>query len=245
MDNASYIALSRQLTLRRQLDITANNMANMNTTGFKVEELIVRAEPGRPAYNDPIKYPANFAYDQGMGRDFSQGSLNKTGNDLDLAVDGEDRFFVLAGPDGPVYTRNGAFTLNDQGVIQSQMGLSLTSDGGQIVIDTTKVAPTIAEDGTISQGGEQVGRIAVVRISNLSALEKIGDNNYKLGAGATAQPATNAKISQGFLEGSNVNAIKEVTRLVEINRQYTSVTNLINQNNDLNRSAVERLGRVA
>ena len=245
MDNVGYIALSRQMVLKRELDITANNIANMSTTGFKVESLIIGSEPGAPAFNDQIKTPANFAYDNGLGRDFKQGPLSQTGNSLDLAIEGDGVFFTLNGPNGPLYTRNGAFTLGADGSIMSQDGKTLMGDGGPILIDPKKASPTISADGVVSQGDERIGKIGLVRIDALSALSKQGDGTFALNGNQTATPATNAKLSQGFIEGSNVNSIKEITRLVEINRAYSSISNLLSQNQELTRSAIERLGRVA
>jgi flagellar basal-body rod protein FlgF len=245
MDNTSYIALSRQLTLRRELDVVANNVANINTTGFKLENLMVQSEPAAPAYNDPIKAPANFAYDRGVGRDFRQGTLQQTGNELDLAIEGEGVFFTIIGPNGPVYTRNGAFTMGPDGTVQTDDGRQLQGDGGPLTLDPKKPSPTISADGIVSQGLEQVGRINVVRIPQLSDLEKQGDGTYRLTTNAQPLPATDVKVAQGYLESSNVNPIKEITHLVEINRSYAAISNMIQQTAELNRSAVERLGRVA
>jgi flagellar basal-body rod protein FlgF len=249
MDNIAYIALSRQITLQRELDITANNMANMNTNGYKFEQLMINALSARPAINDPIKAPATFAHDNGIGRDFSQGALTLTGNDFDLGLDGDGAFFVVDGPDGPLYTRNGSFSVDDTGTLRTQEGLAVQSaGGGAIVIDPAKGAPVISQTGVISQAAngasEIVANLNVVRINDLSTLEKIGDTQYRLKSGAPV-PALDAKVHQGMLEGSNVNAMIEVTRLIEINRAYTRMASLIEQNQQLKRNAVAQLGQVA
>lgn len=249
MDNVAYIALSRQMTLRRELDISANNLANMNTTGYKFERLLIEAEPGAPAFNDSIKTPANFAYDVGMGRDFSQGSMMQTGNPFDLAIDGEGAFFVVDGPNGPLYTRNGGFMPDATGTLRTQDGLVVQGQGGgALVIDPQKGEPVISETGIVSQfvngTAEIVGTINVVRVGDLGALEKTGDNYYTLTSGAAA-PATDAKVHQGMLEGSNVNPMFEITRLIEINRAYAQVASIIEQNHQLTKSAINTLGKVA
>lgn len=248
MDNANYVALSRQITLRRELDISANNLANMNTTGYKFEELLVNAQPGAPAVNDPIRTPANFAYDNGVGRNFKQGTLEQTGGTFDLALDGEAAFFVVQTGKGTAYTRDGAFTLGPDSSLQTQNGYQVQGDGGPIVIDPKNGAPVISADGIVSQMVQgqavRVGKIQVVRIDNLSNLQKDGDSNYTLNGG-TAVPATDARIRQGMIETSNVNPMVEVTRLVQINREYAQIAAIIQQNSDLSRTAVERLGRVA
>ncbi len=249
MDNAGYVALSRQITLQRELDISANNLANMNTTGFKFEQLLVNAQPGAPAYDDPIRTPANFAYDNGVGRDFSQGTLTQTGSPLDLAIDGEGAFFTVSGPKGTAYTRDGTFTLSADGTIMTQNGYVVQGDGGPITLDPKKGEPSISADGIISQSSqgqtERVGKLAVVRINNLSDLSKNGDGTYSLTSNAAAAPALDAHVRQGFIEASNVNPMSEITKLVQINRAYSSLANLVEQNASLSKSAIERLGRVA
>ncbi len=249
MDNANYVALSRQITLQRELDISANNLANMNTTGFKFEQLLVNAQYGAPAFDDPIRTPANFAYDNGVGRNFSQGTLTQTGSPLDVAIDGEGAFFTVQTANGTAYTRDGAFTLDAQGTLMDQNGNPVMGDGGAITMDPKKGQPVISEDGIISQDyqgqSERVGKLAIVRIANMSDLQKSGDGNYTLASNATAAPATDARVRQGFLEASNVNPMVEITNLVKINRAYTSLANMIDQTTNLSKSAVERLGRVA
>ena len=249
MDNANYVALSRQITLQRQLDISANNLANMNTTGFKFEELLVNAQYGAPAYDDPIRTPANFAYDNGVGRNFSQGTLTQTGSPLDLAIDGEGAFFEVQTPTGTAYTRDGSFTLDATGQLVNQNGYPVMSDGGPIVLDPKKGQPVISQDGIISQDyqgqAERAGKLSIVRIANMSDLKKEGDGTYTLTSNASAAPATDARIQQGFLESSNVNPMVEITNLVKINRAYQSIAAVIEQNTNLSKSAIERLGKVA
>lgn len=251
VDNVGYIALSRQIALQKELDITANNLANLNTTGFKFEQLLIAAQKGDGAINVPIKAQANFAYDHGVGRDFSQGSFVKTENVFDIALDGEGTFFTLEGPDGPLYTRNGAFTVNEAGVLTNQDGYPVQGVGGAaLTIDPLRGAPVISKNGIVSQTAngtsEIVGRIGVVRVNNLSQLEKMGDTNYRLGDDADApQAANDARMIQGMFEGSNVNAMVEMTKLVEINRAYSRIASIIDQNQQLSKTAISQLGRVA
>jgi len=249
MDNTSYVALSRQITLQRELDIASNNLANMNTTGYKFEELLVNSQPGAPAYDDPIKTPANFAYENGVGRDFRQGAMQQTGGSYDLAVEGEGAFFAVQTAQGTRYTRDGAFTTGPDGTLETQDGDPVQGDGGPIVIDPTKGAPVISADGVVSQDfqgrSEQVGKISLVRVANMGDLSKDGHGLYELQPGATTQPATDATMRQGMLEASNVNPMTEVTHLIQINRAYTQLSNIIAQNLQLTNDAVTRLGKVA
>lgn len=244
MENAAYVGLSRQMTLRRELDIVANNIANADTTGFKVEQLMVGTEVGERARNAFVRPGVSFVLDNGVGRDFSQGPLSQTGRSLDVAIEG-DAFFTVRDGQGDAYTRDGAFTVDPEGRLTTQGGATVQGDGGEIVIDPAKGEVTIAADGTISQGSELVGRLSVVRFDALGALEKSGDGLYRNASNAQPQAATDARVRQGMLEGSNVNPIAEITNLIEIQRAYESVTRMIEQTNDLSRRSVERLGRAA
>jgi flagellar basal-body rod protein FlgF len=244
VENAAYIGLSRQMTLRRELDIVANNIANADTTGFKVEQLLVGTEVGERARNAFVRPGVSFVLDNGVGRDFGQAALEQTGRNLDFAIEGEAAFFKLNDGAGEAYTRDGAFTLDPEGRLTTQGGAAVQGDGGEIILDPLLGQPTVAADGTISQDGELVGRLSIVRFDTLAALEKGGDGLYRNASNATPVEAADARVRQGMLEGSNVNPILEITNLIEIQRAYESVSKMIENANDLSRRSVERLGRV-
>lgn len=244
MENAAYIALSRQMTLRRELDIVANNIANADTTGFKVEQLLLGTEVGDRARNDMVKPGASFVLDNGVGRDYGQGELSQTGRVLDFAIEGEGAFFKLQDGSGEAYTRDGAFTLDAEGKLVTEGGLAVLGDGGEIILNPQLGEPTVGSDGTITQDGQPVGRLSVVRFDTLAVLEKGGDGLYRNTSNATGSEANDVRIRQGMLEGSNVNPILEITNLIEISRAYERMTKLIENANDLSRRSVERLGRV-
>lgn len=245
MENAAYIGLSRQMTLRRELDIVANNIANADTTGFKVEQLLVETEVGDRARNDSVRGGVNFVLDGGVGRDYSQGALRQTDRPLDFAIEGEGVFFRLQDAGGEAYTRDGAFTLDPDGRLVTQAGLPVQGDGGDIVLDPALGSPAIAADGTISQDGRPVGRLSLARFESLSVLEKGGDGLYRNASNSAPLDANDARVRQGMLEGSNVNPILEITNLIEISRAYERITKLIENANDLSRRSIERLGRVS
>ncbi|GAA0627118.1 flagellar basal-body rod protein FlgF [Brevundimonas kwangchunensis] len=245
MENAAYVGLSRQMTLRRELDIVANNIANADTTGFKVEQLLVGEEVGERARNAFIRPGVSFVLDNGVGRDFSQGALSQTGRTLDFAIEGEGAFFTVQDGADQAYTRDGAFTLDAQGRLTTETGHAVLGDGGEIVINPELGQVSVGADGTISQDGETIGRLSVVRFDSLGVLEKSGDGLYRNASNAVAQEAPDARVRQGMLEGSNVNPILEITNLIEIQRAYESVTRMIENTTDLSRRAVERLGRAA
>ena len=168
MENAAYIGLSRQMTLRRELDIAANNIANADTTGFKVEQLLLGTEVGGRARNDSIRPGASFVLDRGVGRDFSQGSLQQTGRDLDFAIDGEGVFFKVQDGATEAYTRDGAFTISPEGELVTKAGLPVLGDGGPIVIDPARGPITVADDGNISQDGVAIGQLGPVSYTHLT-----------------------------------------------------------------------------
>ncbi len=244
MENAAYIGLSRQMTLRRELDIAANNIANADTTGFKVEQLLVGTEVGERARNDSVRGGVNFVLDHGVGRDFGQGALQQTGRDLDFAIDGEGVFFTLAEGAGVAYTRDGAFTLDPEGKLVTEGGLPVQGDGGDIMLDTSRGPVQVAQDGTISQEGQLVGRLTLARFDALGVLSKDGDGLYRNRSNIAPIDAAGVQIRQGMLEASNVNSLIEITNLIEINRAYERATRMIEQTTELSRRSVERLGRV-
>lgn len=244
MDNALYVGLSRQMTLRRQLDIVANNIANADTSGFKAEQALVRTEPKAPARTVEGPNPIKFVIDDGLARDFSQGPLQITNATFDLAIEGPG-FFRIQTPSGERYTRDGHFRLDGTGRIVNQAGQPLLDAGGaEVIIDVQRGPVEIANDGSLSQGIEQVGRLGVVVFDSLSTLEKVGANQYRNTSNAEPQPATGSQIRQGVLEGSNVNPILQVTEMIEVTRAYESLARIMENTQELSRRSVERLGRV-
>ena len=243
MENAAYVGLSRQMALRRELDVVANNIANADTTGFKVEQMLIGTEVGERARNAFVRPGVSFVLDKGVGRDYGQAALEQTGRNLDFGIEGEGAFFKVSDAAGEAYTRDGAFTLDPEGRLTTQAGAAVQGDGGDIILDRSLGEPSVAADGTISQNGTPAGRLSIVRFDTLAALEKGGDGLYRNASNAAAIDATDARVRQGMLEGSNVNPILEITNLIEIQRAYESVTRMIENANDLSRRAVERLGR--
>ena len=245
MDNALYIGLSRQMLLRKEMDIIANNIANVDTTGFKVESLMHKVQPGAPAMTMGGPRPVKFVAADGVARDFGQGSLIKTGGEFDMAIEGQG-FFQIQTPAGPRFTRDGRFTTDAAGRLVTQAGHPVADEsGGEIIIDPEKGQVSIGADGTMSQGEEQVGKVGMFRFANAGALEKAGDNLFRNGSNLQPEPATDvAKLRQGHLEGSNVKPVLEITRMVEVSRAYESTAKMMDSQADLSRRAVDRLGKV-
>jgi flagellar basal-body rod protein FlgF len=242
MDNTIYVGLSRQMILERELDITANNLANVDTVGFKFESMISNDDPVTMPTPGVAPTAVNFVADAGVARDFTQGSLTQTGAPLDVAVDGKG-FFTINTTSGPRYTRDGRFKLDSGGRIVTQDG-DPVDGGGDIVVDLKKGPITISPNGVISQSGENVGKLSVVTFDSLAALSKDGNNQYRNDSNLTPTPAPNAQVRQGFLETSNVEPIRQITRLIEINRAYDAVANMMSSTQDLSDAAIQRLGAV-
>ncbi|WP_293676302.1 flagellar basal-body rod protein FlgF [uncultured Phenylobacterium sp.] len=244
MDNALYVGLSHQMVLRREMDIIANNIANLDTNGFKVESLMQKTDPAYPAATFSAPKPVKFVAADGVARDFGQGILVKTGAPLDMAVEGQG-LFQVQGPNGPRFTRDGRFTTDPTGKLVTQGGLAVLDEGGgEIIIDAEKGQVAIGPDGSMSQGNERVGKIGMFVFANAGALEKSGDNLYRNTSNLAAEKAEKANLRQGFLESSNVKPVLEITRMVEVSRAYEKTAKMIDSQADLSRRAVERLGRV-
>jgi flagellar basal-body rod protein FlgF len=242
MDNTLYVGLSRQMSLNREMDVIANNIANADTAGFKVESMRLQVDPKTPAGSGAKSI--NFVYDVGLARDFSQGALRQTGGGLDLGLRG-DGFFQVQTAGGTAYTRDGRFALNDQSQIVTAAGDPVMGDGGSaITLDPTKGPPLIGADGTVSQNGQPVGKIGVVRFASNAALQKSGGGYYQNSSNLAAQPAPDTKIEQGMVESSNVEPISQMARLMAVSRAYEQVANMMDQTGALSEQAIQRLGKV-
>lgn len=243
MDNALNVGLSRQMMLRREIDIIANNIANADTAGFKVESLMTRSESRRAPHGPAGARPIQFVVANGVARDFGQGALRRTDGPLDMAIEGKG-FFKVQSPEGDRYTRDGRFRTDDQGRLTTQAGHPVLDDGGaEIVIDPVKGPVTVSAEGLLIQGAERVGQIGVYGFADLSALEKAGDNLLRNTSNQVADILPDSRLRQGMLEGSNVKPIMEISRMIEVSRAYEQSMRIMDANTDLSRRSVERLGR--
>ena len=243
MDNTMLIGLTRQLTLRRAMDVTANNIANAQTSGFKAERVMLAENTDSRARHVDGPNRVAFVDEWALGRDFTQGSLTHTGRPLDLALEGEG-FFTVQTEAGERYTRDGRFTLNALGELTASDGaqvldqngqpIVLNPDGGEIAIDPT---------GAISQGGAIGPRIGVAVFAEAAVLQKTGDNRFSAPEEAERMADALPLVRQGHSESSNVRAMTEITRMMEMSRAYASVTRMIRDTDELSRKAIERLGR--
>ncbi len=236
------VGLSAQQVLRQRMDTTANNLANMTTTGFKTEKLVMRPLSERPAAASDSPSEISFVDSWRLQRDFSTGPIEQTGNPLDAAIEG-DGFFTVQTPEGPAYTRDGQFALGPGGQLVTRAGYPVLAGGGPLAVDPMAGEVEIGADGSVLQAGAPLGQFDIVTFPNPTALEKRGDNLWK----ATDEPPAAAqgyRIVGRALEGSNVNAIAEITQMIGVSRAYESVSKMIVQADDLRASSIDKLSRV-
>ncbi|MBE1237779.1 flagellar basal-body rod protein FlgF [Phaeovibrio sulfidiphilus] len=241
MENTSYIALTGQMALWRKMDSVSNNLANMDTEGYQSESLVFSDYlVGTRSTGRRLK--ENLAYTQTLGayRDLSVGPIKETGNALDLAIEGEG-YFELDTDAGPVYTRAGRFTLNPDGMIIALSGHPLMSETGQpIVLAPNEGRVTISGDGSVSTENGVIGRIRLVTFEDQLRMRRVGGGVLDAG-GQDPKPVERPAISQGMVEGSNVNPIVEITKMIEVQRAYESTNNLLEQENDRKKKAYQAL----
>lgn len=245
MENAMLVALSRQMTLRREMSITANNLANMSTAGFKVEKMLVSAKDDTAARHEDGPTHVDFVQDWGVARDFSDGQIEATGRPLDVALVGPG-FFAVDTDEGERYTRDGRFTVDATGTLTTSDGKAVLDDSGApILLDTNSSAPKIDSQGVVSVDGQQVARLRIVGFADLGSLSKDGAGRYSAPDGLQPEELEAPKVMQAHLERSNVVPILEMNRMIEVTRSYQAVSNMLNSQEDLTKTAIQRLGRVS
>lgn len=242
MDNTGYIALSQQIALGRQIDLMANNIANVNTSGYKREVPRFETFLDRTD-NQDRKQLYSYVLDQGTYRDFSDGFITQTDSPLDFGLTGEG-FFQVQTPNGVRYTRAGHFTLDANGQLVNQRGQAILDDGGApINLDPTDTTLVIARDGTISNAEGRIARFGVVEFENRNSMIPEGDGLYS--TDQQPQPSPTTVVRQGFIEGSNVNSVIELTQLIAAQRAFVTSGKIMQSDDQLERRMIDRLGKFA
>jgi len=252
MENSALVGLSGQIALQRELDVIANNIANINTSGYKSdnsvfqEHLMPVARANQFRGNDRA---LSFVQDRATWIDFSQGPLEQTNNPLDVSVSG-NAFLTVQTPRGERYTRNGALQINASGQLVTSEGNVVLGTAGPITFQPGDRQISISKDGTISvrEGSSntdsQRGQLRLVNFANPQQLQKDGGSTFNAVGGAAPQPATNATIAQGAIEKSNVSGVGEMTRMIEITRAYTQIAAMLQQQGDQGQQAIDKLADV-
>ena len=241
IENAQLIGLSRQMALQRQMDVVANNMANINTTGFKSEQMLFEQYIMPVARDQDFigkDQPLSYVQDWATLHDLSGGTMVQTGNELDVAING-DGFFAVQTPGGDRWTKAGAFQLNNAGTLVDLSGNPVLGDGGPIQFGPQETGIAIAEDGSISSSAGLKGKLRLVEFDNPQAISHEGANLF---AGGTPRAATATSVRQGFIEKSNVSGVTEMAEMIRVQRAYESAASMASRQDDMRRSAIQRLG---
>lgn len=234
MDNGIYITLSRQAALFRDMDVTANNIANMNTTSYNANRVMFESyltQDGRRGGMD-------FAHDVAEYRDTQPGTMRVTGNPFDLAIEG-DGYFVVETPLGTRYTRAGNFQLDAEGTLVTPEGYAvLDQNNARIVFTQDDRDIVVGSAGNIGvNDGEERATINVVQFANPQLLERRGERMFA--TEADPLPAEGMRVAQGVLENSNVQAVAEVTHMLKVSRAVGNTAKFIETMYDLQRRSTQ------
>ena len=240
MDNTMMVALSRQLVLRRAMDITANNIANSSTAGFKPDRPAYTTDYERKAHHEDGPRRVAFVDDWAVGRDFSVGALEQTGRPLDVALRSEG-FFAIQRGDDILFTRDGRFAIDPDGRLTTAAGNAVLDDGDAEIFIPASAPVKISQNGTVEAGGAQIARLQIAVFDDPRRLQKQGDGLFTAAEDLAFDIADEPDVRQGYVERSGVQSVLEVTRMIEISRAYQSVARLIKDQEDLQRRAVDKL----
>lgn len=254
MNYGLYLSASGVLTNLHRQDVISNNLANTSTTAFKRQLAAIQQrmpeslESGSWSDFDPLlDRMGGGVFAQRTSSDLSEGALQQTRNDLDVAIHGRG-FFVMQDANGqPVVTRDGRFTLDAKGTLTHQTsGLAVLDGSGQPIVLEPGRTTTIDESGQLRQGGDVVAQIQVIDLPDEAVLVPAGEGKLRPASQAwqQRQPAQ-ARLQQGFVEQSNVEPIREMVAMIEATRAITANSNMIRYHDTIMDRAVNTLGRVS
>jgi flagellar basal-body rod protein FlgF len=232
MDNSIYIALSRQLAQFRDLETTASNLANVNTTGFQAKKTLFSDHLTDAGNN----YKAAYLHDVSTYRDLRGGAFKVTGNPLDVAIQGPG-YFAISTAGGTRYTRDGGFTQNQEGELITSSGNLVQDDAGQpILIPVEARDISIRDNGAVVVDGDEIAQIGLFEFNNDHSLVAEGDNLLRPTTDP-ALPAVASTIKHGVLEGSNVQPVTELTHLTTLSKSVKNTAELVEVMYELQRRA--------
>ncbi len=240
MENSIYVGLSGQVAMEQKMALIANNVANINTPGYRGQNALFKefiSDQRR------MKEDVSLVLDYGQYRVTDAGSVKETGNPLDVALVGPG-FMGVQTPDGIQYTRAGNFALNMDGqLVTSQGRLVADAGGGAITIPQDAKYVSIDKGGIITTDQGQVATLMLSEFADYQRMEPAGNGLYK--TEQPAQPATETAVLQGKIEGSNVQPVLEMTRMIEVMREYQAVQNMMNNEQDRQRNGIQRMLRTS
>ncbi len=243
MENTILVTLSRQITLQRKMDIIANNMANMNTPGFKSDELKFEEYLTPIASVDGFEGPdkqVKFVTDPHLIRNMASGGERRTGRELDVSI-GDGGWMVVDAPQGERFTRNGQLKLSGEGTLVTSEGYPVLGEGGEITFEPGETGIVIGKDGTISTTQGNKGRLRIVEFQNPQAMSKQGNSLYN--SDETPVDSENPIVTQGAYETSNVQPMKQMTQMIETVRAYSSIAKMLEAVDESRGKAIQQLGR--
>ena len=245
MTNGLYTTAVGLVPQMYKQEIISNNLANVNTTGYKKDGILFRRLLDANLFNQLENGDYEFIPSvEDTMTDFLQGAFVSTGNDLDFAIDGKG-FFAIQTPDGTAYTRNGNFTINAEGQLSNSAGYPVIGEGGVIEFDENTNNIQITEQGEIFINGVQTNKFVINDFNELQKLKKIGNNLFKPENNLIqANDVESVKIKQGVLEQSNVNAVEEMVQMLITMRRFESLQKSMTFHNETLKKAVNELGRL-
>jgi flagellar basal-body rod protein FlgF len=248
MENALLIGLSRQVALARELDVVANNIANVDTNGFKRRGTVFQEYLAPTARHEHFKSGQDrrlsYVWDRGTSLTYSQGTMERTGNPLDVAIQGDALFAVRSGPGAEKYTRNGSLGVNGKGELVNSDGHVMVTDQGPVSIAPTESNIQIAADGSITTSNGPKGRLKLVAVPNPQILRNEGQNLFSTALPLQPAQPRDVRLATGEIEKSNVKPVMEISRLMELSRAYQNVASLMQRTDEIRRSAISRLADV-
>jgi flagellar basal body rod protein FlgG len=242
MDQISVMAAAGMQARMQSLDLVANNLANSSTSGYKTDGEFYTLFTSEAAGED-ASGPSSIPMIQRQWTDFAQGILEPTNNPLDFGLSGKG-FYVVQGPSGPLYTRNGNFRFSKEGALVTNEGYPLLQQNGQPFKANTALKLDVARNGDVSQNGNSLGSIKLAEFQTPTALTKYGANYFTNTTGQEPVDATGAQIYQGKIESSNVSASHGAVRIVGLSRQFEMMQKAISISNDMGKQAIEQVAKV-
>jgi len=242
MDPLTSAAASGLRTSLQSLDMLANNLANTQTSGYKLDREFYDLYTSQDAVNGGSYDPTQMPFIDKNYTDFTQGGLQQTSNQLDFAIAG-DGFFAVAGPTGPLYTRSGNFRMNVTGQLLTQDGYTVSDNTGRPIQLDPAQSVNVDPQGAIQQGGQTVGQMGITSFTNLNELSKQGATYFQFNGLPTDIKAATGEIQQGRIEGSNVGSAESAVRLVSVMRQFEMLQKAISIGTDMNKEAIEEVAR--
>lgn len=237
LDNSTYPTLTRQSGLMREMQIVANNIANLSTTGFRQQGLVFGEyiTGGRNAPSVSMA-TANVPI---MSQ--TQGGMTQTKNMLDFAIEG-DGYFIIATTDGPRLTRDGSFSIAADGTLVTNTGDPVADEGGASIILPAMSGPlNVGPDGTIMAGSSVIGQLTIVMPSEGTRL--IYEDGVRFRPEGAFERSPNGRVRQGFLEASNVDPVGQIARMIEVQRAYELGQSFLDAENERIKSTTQTITR--